>query len=411
MRGTTLGLALLCTCSGPHDVADAGDDATTNDGGADVAPKDALVDVLDSGDGGIVYNDMTLSANWTTYSPTLDAKGIQGGTFDGRYIYLAPAFGSVVTRYDTTAPFATASSWSNFDVSVLPGSPKQFFGTAFDGTYVYFAPNASGLVIRYYTPKLFDVAASWATFDTTTVSSNAHSYNGATYDGRFVYFASSDGDTISYDVLSPFTTAGSWMSYTLLGNAGGSHYGALLDGQHVYYVPFSSANAVRYDATTLAFNLVSSWTTFDMGPVAASDAGVAYPFAGAAFDGRYAYFISDNDSRVVQYDTKSAFGSSGSWQAFDTAGVMTPNTQLLLGAFDGRYVYVGSHQGRIGRYDTLAPFSATSSWSMYPTTTGETGAMVFDGQSLYVVGTSVARFDAKSPRKMPAIAQFTGSFY
>jgi hypothetical protein len=423
MRRTALGWLVMCACSNAPGNGDAGNDATTMDApsesGTDAAPdssatdaSDAASDVADAEAGvAYTYNDITSSANWTKYSPTLDPQGIQGGTFDGRYVYLAPAFGSVVTQYDTTLPFSTAGSWSNFDVSALTGAPKRFFGAAFDGTYVYLVPNASGVVVRYDTAMPFGTASSWTTFDTTTVASGATEYNGATFDGQYVYFVSSGGETIRYDTTMSFTATASWTPYSLTGAANAMHYGAMFDGQNVYYVPFGSASAVRYD-TTMGFSVSGSWTTYDMSVVAASDAGVPYPFAGGAFDGRYAYFIADNDFRVVQYDTTAAFGTSGSWLAFDTVTLMGSGTYLVLGGFDGRYVYVGSYQGAIGRYDTQQAFASESSWSMYQTMTGETDALVFDGKYLYVVGDGVvARFDAKSPSSMPTLPHFSGSFY
>ena len=50
-----------------------------------------------------------------------NSKGFDGGTFDGRYVYLAPnnngaSFGQI-TRYDTTLSFTTTSSYATFDTT------------------------------------------------------------------------------------------------------------------------------------------------------------------------------------------------------------------------------------------------------------------------------------------------------
>src|ERR1700690_2478513 len=54
-----------------------------------------------------------------------DIGAFQGTTFDGRYVYFAPAIfgasanGSLITRYDTQADFTTPSSWSTFDLAAV----------------------------------------------------------------------------------------------------------------------------------------------------------------------------------------------------------------------------------------------------------------------------------------------------
>jgi hypothetical protein len=80
------------------------------------------------------------------------AKSFQGGTFDGRYVYMAPASDSVLVRYDTTQAFSATTSWSTFDLGQLGlittgnGYGNGWGGVAFDGEYVYFAPNQSAFV-------------------------------------------------------------------------------------------------------------------------------------------------------------------------------------------------------------------------------------------------------------------------
>jgi hypothetical protein len=89
-------------------------------------------------------------------------------------------------------------------------------------------------------------------------------------------------------------------------------------------------------------------------------------YIGAAFDGRYVYFVPWNDGtsyhgKVLRYDTQGNFSNSASWSAYD-AGNTSPltNTKGYVGAvFDGRYVYFapygdgGTYHGRVLRYDTL----------------------------------------------------------
>jgi hypothetical protein len=55
----------------------------------------------------------------------------------------------VVARFDTTASFGTATSWSTFDTSSLGAGVGQFAGAVFDGEYLYLAPATSGVVVRF----------------------------------------------------------------------------------------------------------------------------------------------------------------------------------------------------------------------------------------------------------------------
>ncbi len=383
---------------------DSGVDALTDS--ADAADA---ANAPDAADAGPVYNDMTMKANWTTFAPKLDSKGIQGGTFDGRYVYFSPAFGSVVSQYDTTAPFSMQSSWTNFDVSALGGAPKQYFGAVFDGRYVYLVPNASGLVLRYDSQASFASSGSWTEFDTTTLSPSVKGFNGGTFDGQYVYFVSAYSGTVRLDTKGTFTSANAWTSLNS-GPGVGQDYGGIFDGKFVYATPFGSATVARYDIS-MPFN-ANSWTSFDTGPLALSDAGPVNPYAGASFDGRYAYFVGGNSFRLVRYDTTASFTNAQSWLPFDTSAVLPAQTYLVLSAFDGRYAYVGSYGGWIGRVDTTAVFTSAGSWSKYQSGVGESGAMVFDGRYLYIAGgLNVTRFDAKSPPSMPALPSFKGSFY
>ncbi len=95
-------------------------------------------------------------------------------------------------------------------------------------------------------------------------------------------------------------------------------------------------------------------------------------FFGAVFDGRYIYFVPQNDGqlrhgRVMRYDSHGSFNKAESWQAHNagqTSGLKTIG--FNAGAFDGRYLYFAPWReelkagpdegfrahGRVLRYDT-----------------------------------------------------------
>jgi hypothetical protein len=140
------------------------------------------------------------------------AHGYQGAAFDGRYLYLGPAFnisgapptyatGTVVVRYDTTRAFGEAAAYEFFDV--VRGHPGAggYGAVAFDGRYVYFAPNGrlvephaprqakSGLVTRYDTREPFTETRAWAFFDVSALDAAAVGFLGAASAGRHLYLA------------------------------------------------------------------------------------------------------------------------------------------------------------------------------------------------------------------------------
>jgi hypothetical protein len=146
-----------------------------------------------------------LTDGWSVFDATaVDARagGWTGAVFDGRFIYLAPYYkpqsNAVAARFDTQAPFDSASSWSTFDPTTLNAEAKQFRGAVFDGRYVYFVPNQDlkGIVARHDTTGAFGSAEAWATFDLTALDQNAHTFFGGAFDGRYVYMFPSGGGSV-----------------------------------------------------------------------------------------------------------------------------------------------------------------------------------------------------------------------
>jgi hypothetical protein len=253
----------------------------------------------------------TAGSSWSTFDATsvnAGASGFFGAVFDGRYVYLVPNYNGhsdgIIARYDTSAGFQTSSSWLTFDTTTVDANAEGFSGGTFDGRYIYLAPNnanASGstaVVARYDTQATFGAAASWVTFDVMTVQATANSFAGAVFDGRYVYLAPNgpSGVAARYDTTGSFSAAASWATFATLG----SRVGAGFDGRYVYFAPYGTA-AARFD-TLGSFGISSSWSTFD---VAGLDAGVGSGFMGAAFDGRYVYLAPYFTSVVARFDAKT----------------------------------------------------------------------------------------------------------
>ncbi len=154
----------------------------------------------------------SLGSSWTTFdTATLDGgpAGFAGATFDGQYIYLVPyadqnVVDGLVTRYDTRAEFTSGESWSVFDTAQLNTQAVGFIGATFDGRYVYLAPAFGGIVVRCDTRAAFADPSSWTALDTTSVNASAAVYFGAAFDGRYVYLVpDSNGTVARFDAKTP----------------------------------------------------------------------------------------------------------------------------------------------------------------------------------------------------------------
>lgn len=332
-----------------------------------------------------------VASDWSAFdagnTDSLVTKGYYGAVSDGRYIYYAPCrtenFHGRVLRYDTASIFTAAASYDAYDAGLTDGlQTKGYAGAVFDGRYVYFVPYANidpgydgavrhARVLRYDTRGLFKDVTSWSAYDASGIPgipplvTNFLGYDGAIYDGqRYIYFVPY-GDQIAetrntyalrYDTQGNFKSAGSWRVYDIRsidGMVTKGYYGAAFDGRYVYYVPYANGpenfhgRAVRYD-TRGEYTVASSWSAYDAG---STDGMKTVGYKGAVFDGRYVYYVpfreteSVQHSRVLRYDTYGNFKTTSNWSAYDASQVDGLNTQGYVGAeFDGRYIYFIPYQ-------------------------------------------------------------------
>jgi|SRR5579859_8005557 len=321
----------------------------------------------------------------------LRSEAYFGAVFDGRYVYFAPqhyedrtAHG-IVLRYDSHGEFSQPGSYAAYDAGATDGlSTRGYYGAAFDGRYVYFVPRQTeagyhSRVLRYDTRGAFKDGASWQAYDV----GEAHSQQGVAFDGRYLYFSpgfagdprredTASARVIRFDTHAPFKSPQSWKVFDA-GRASnlslGCFDGAAFDGRYIYFVPLQSGHALRYDITG-DFEDPASWQAVD-----------AQPFGlracvGAVFDGRFLYYVPYAHARVVRFDVQGDFTDAASWQARE----VDPTNGLDTGGFDGgffdgRYVYFVPFVGRRGnpvrgyfhsnmlRYNTAQPFQTAQSWA------------------------------------------------
>jgi hypothetical protein len=377
-----------------------------------------------------IYSDIGDDTKWTTFdlSSLLGgamAAGYIGGACDGRFVYFAPAAGSIMLRYDTNLGFGMSSSWEKFDVASVNMNARNFFGAALEtANRVVYAPFSFGQVPQYDDQKPFD-----AGFTFLQTPGGASGFVGVVSDGRALYFVPHfnpttmmyAGRALRYQ-LEAGADASPWSAFDFTTNFNANatgYYGGVFDGRYVYYAPYQAQLAARYD-TMLAFTDVMAWKTFDLKTIQPNTVN----YTTAAFDGRFVYLIPRGGSNgphglVVRVDTSLPFDKVASWSVFDTTQINPTAKGFGGSAFDGRYLYLAPTQnGLFVRYDTARPFSAVSSWSSFDVGTKASTAKsylggVFDGKYIYFIpnaSTVVARFEARSVGLFP-LPYSGGSFF
>ncbi len=145
-------------------------------------------------------SDFTNAASWSTFDThNADATSgnFAGTVFDGRYVYFVPTATNAGTpvdarfvRYDTTSAFTDKSSWSVF-APMNDASSTGYHTAGFDGRYVYYLPlvaSGTSLLLRYDTTASFGDAGSWTYFALDSFRPDATGFEGMTFDGSFMYF-------------------------------------------------------------------------------------------------------------------------------------------------------------------------------------------------------------------------------
>jgi hypothetical protein len=216
---------------------------------------------------GAAFSDPTSWSAFTATSLDPKAMGFRGATFDGRFVYYVPYIGDqstaaagVVARYDTTASsgFASKSSWSSFDISMLNGNAVGFAGAVFDGRYVLLVPKLHSVAARFDTTQSLSAPGAWEFFDVTSLNDPAIvPFFGGTFDGRYVYLAPDTIYTggsklevlvVRFDTTKSFMSGTSWEKVDLISidNRVTGFEGAVFDGEYVYFVPVGGTVTARF---------------------------------------------------------------------------------------------------------------------------------------------------------------------
>ncbi len=409
----------------------SGETPTTPDGGL---PEASVPDAPDSSTAEATVTLFDDGDNWSTFNlATVANSSWTGAALAGHYIYLSPGQSTAV-RYDIDAPFSAVTSWTKFDVATLPEPGGPGTAPVYDGKWVYFAPffnTGAGVPVpsvayRYDTAAPFDTATSWQAFNQDQIRPGGIAPTSATvFDGSRVSTlgypkAAADGGTkpvfhLTFATTGEFSNSASWTATAA----------ASLDAGADEFVGGVVVNGQLYSASITTSRLFRSTPTFAEPIVADLTSVVGNAFGGSyglATDGRYVYLVpllasyTLTGAKIVRYDTTLPMSEKSSFAVFDST-VLGQDVKAFSGAiFDGRYVYMPPYKGtRFLRYDTTLPFADASSYSTFDISRITDPAVavalrnggVFDGQYVYFIpntGGLVARFKART-RRVPTTPQ------
>jgi len=158
-------------------------------------------------------------------SATYAAIAFNGGFWDGTYVWMSPYNSAYIVRVNVTSGELT-----NYD---HPAGPAAYVGALFDGVYGWFLPanNVNFLRLNPATGEMTEFP---------TGEAGGESFIGGCFDGINIWMAAEYADHIlKFDVHS-----GDVNRYAH-GKGNEAFRGCIFDGQHVWFVPFSSDSLGR----------------------------------------------------------------------------------------------------------------------------------------------------------------------
>lgn len=410
---TLAGLLAVLSCSvltdfeglargGADGGSDPHTDATSNQ---DAGQPDRL-------DTGIPASELPPTSAWEqfeTRAVSAGAREFRGSIFDGRYLYLVPAFSDML-RYDTQKPFADPSSWESARLSNLHGTrATRFAGAAFDGTYVYLSGYDDQARFNTTLGLGISDARAWEFYTVDAVGGSA--LPNVLWDGNehVLYFKEAAPVFYLFDRQGSFTDATSWSRVTVPGvSSSVTLRGAVLNGRLVLAQSDHSMREHAADA-----GLDAGWRDYNAGGFHGGVGGSL----GFAWDGRYGYFIPTSGDIAVRVEPEKPLLGSSAW-AFAPYPVADGEHQSAAG-YDGRYVYYAPSPRDAGamhlyRLDTQGAFHEAKAWSsldmqsLLRTSGGifDINSTAFDGRFLYLIpkdrGIVMRAEVANPPRPVPA---------
>jgi len=325
-------------------------------------------------DGDIDSDDVTIdrlvkvdknSGNMTRFNlpGALSDYGYRGAVFDGKNLWLSPAFGdfnndgkvdsqvsildpadNTLTRLDGMTDFANVEN--------------AFCGAAFDGQRIWLAPYGAGYVVSidkdnhqiksYRDDNLKDETLAG---DVPLDWSNQGNFNGAVFDGEYIWLIPHFADK-----LVRVDQNGNMKAYKLPNpQQYGNFRGGTFDGKKIWLAPFNPAlPPTAFDTATGEFTTYDWPDDFVYG--VRQD---PFPCSGAVFDGQSVWLIPSDANMLVRFDKDSSEGSAGTGYSTALAGVAeNSDCKFAGGVFDGDYLWlIPEYSGDLVRISTASVIS------------------------------------------------------
>jgi hypothetical protein len=267
-----------------------------------------------------------------------------GAAVSGQYVYFAPDNSHLVARFDRQLPFAEPAAWSfapTYSSSII-------HGVLATTESVYFVPQDDNNVVEYKQNGDFDAAGSW----TRAGPNKTTSYEGAAVARGGLYLAPNPGANVAarHDQSQPLTSGWESLELRTLDARATQFVGAVTDGRYVYFVPSGGSAAARVDAE-LPFGGLGSWAFSGVAKLREAS------FSGGTFDGRFVYFVPTSGSSFVRFDTAGgkSFDDEAAWSAADVPKNDAGALVFRGAAFDGRFVYFLPVGTVVARFDARSP--------------------------------------------------------
>jgi hypothetical protein len=301
-------------------------------------------------------------------------------------VYLAPWCNGDHTKiasWDTSQPFALATSWSVTDLSAVAG-PNGFAGSCTDGRYLFLSP------INYNMVRIdtWGDPSDPGSIDTKDLR-DVNPLHGGTSAGCIVadghmyvvpLFADDDRGhvVVRYETSQDYSANSSWEAFDIanLDPDCSGFLGADTDGRYVYLGPYAKNGIthgcfVRYDMQS-SYQSTSSWQSVHLTDLDPALKG----FGGVTVAGDFVYLVPGEvsynlgDGHIgASYDRSLDFESLSSYRTFDFHDVEPTAEGFMLARYDAvRYLYypqehAGVSKPAVVRFDTWGDYEDPASYT------------------------------------------------
>jgi len=298
------------------------------------------------------------------------AIGFVGAIFDRQFIYFIPYHSTqhhgLVVRYNTHRPFDNTDSWTFFDLAKnLDPDCRGFVSGTFDGRYLYLAPyqcswtQYNGRMVQFDTNKEFTNVSGWKIFNSELKWPESRGFHGAISTNEHTWFIpyvrenrDYHGFLVGYAHNTVFDDPQNWscIDLTTVHPLAKGFVGGCFDGRYLYLAPYFNGSErhglVLVADTTKNVLDPQNWKTFDMTSIHPDNRG----YFGAIVHGDFVYMLPHckeegiYHGRLVRYDRRMNFQDPEAWQIFHTTELHPKSMGYMGCAVKGNDMYLAPYE-------------------------------------------------------------------